>query len=140
MSVKLGIDESVLAGTDRVKGLMMLAAFNPVIPGSSISHFEPIAFPNQLMEPAINPDLTSAVDVPRDLTTKLLTDIGWFSDRDGVADGIDHCIGSDTRPTVMIEDCDTGVTNAIRPAPASSTRPTTARSRAVRHRRSKSMR
>ena len=30
-------------------------------PGSSISHWDPIAFPNQLMEPALNPDLTHAV-------------------------------------------------------------------------------
>ncbi len=115
VTVKLGVDESVLAGADRVKGLMMLAAFNPVIVGSSISHFEAIASPNQLMEPAINPDLTTAVDTPRDLTAKLLTDIGWFSDHDGVADGVDHCIGSDLRPTVVIQGCDTGVTNALQP-------------------------
>ncbi len=115
VTVKLGVDESVLAGADRVKGLMMLAAFNPVIVGSSISHFEPVASPNQLMEPAINPDLTTAIDTPRDLTTKLLTDIGWFSDQDGVADGVDHCIASDLRPTVVIQGCDTGVTNALQP-------------------------
>jgi len=115
VTVKLFADQSILAGTDRVKGLMMLAAFDPVIVGSSISHFEPIASPNQLMEPAINPDLTTEVDTPRDLTTKLLTDIGWFSDQDGVADGVDHCIASDIRPTVMIQGCDTGVTNAVQP-------------------------
>jgi hypothetical protein len=113
VTVKMAIDESVLAGTDRVKGLMMLAAFNPVITGSSISHFEGVASPNQLMEPAINPDLTTAVDTPRDLTTKLLTDIGWFSDKDGVPDGADRCLASDIRPTVVIQDCDTGVTNVV---------------------------
>ena len=113
VSVTIRLDQSVLAGTDRIEGLMMLAAFDPVIPGSSISHFEPVAFPNQLMEPAINPDLTSAIDTPRDLTTKLLTDIGWFSDRDGVPDGIDRCIASDLRATVVVGSCDSGVENTL---------------------------
>jgi hypothetical protein len=67
------------------------------------------------VEPAINPDLTTAIDTPRDLTTQLLTDIGWFSDQDGVPDGVDHCIASDTRQTVMIDGGDTGVTNVVRP-------------------------
>ena len=115
VTVKLFADQSILAGTDRVKELMMLAAFDPVIAGSSISHFEAVASPNQLMEPAINGDLTTEVDTPRDLTTKLLTDIGWFSDQDGVADGVDQCIASDVRPTVRIQDCDSGVTNAVQP-------------------------
>jgi hypothetical protein len=35
------------------------------------------AFPNQLMEPAINGDLTHEVIPPYDLTFKLLKDIGW---------------------------------------------------------------
>jgi hypothetical protein len=113
VTVRMGIDMSVLAGTDREKGLMMLAAFNPVMPGSSISHFEAIASPNQLMEPAINGDLTSSVDTPRDLTTKLLTDIGWFSDRDGVPDGVDSCTGSDLRKTIVIGSCDSGVPNTF---------------------------
>jgi hypothetical protein len=114
-TVQLGLDTSVLAGTDRVRGLMMLAAFNPVIGGSSISHFEPIASPNQLMEPAINPDLTSAVDTPADLTTKLFADIGWFSDGDGVPDGMDSCLASDVRSTIVIGACDTGVANVVLP-------------------------
>jgi hypothetical protein len=113
VTVRMLADDSILAGTDRVKGLMMLAAFDPVIGGSSISHFEPIASPNQLMEPAINSDLTSAVDTPQDLTTKLLTDIGWFSDRDGVPDGVDRCLASDIRATVIIGACDSGVTNDV---------------------------
>jgi hypothetical protein len=112
-TVKMTVDLSVLAGTDRIKGLMMLAAFNPVIGGSSISHFEPIAFPHQLMEPAINFSLTDAVDLPEDLTTSLFRDIGWFSDRDGVPDGADDCMGSDIRETVIIGTCDSGVDNVI---------------------------
>jgi hypothetical protein len=113
VTVRMLADDSILAGTDRVRGLMMLAAFNPVIGGSSISHFEPIASPNQLMEPAINSDLTSSVDTPQDLTTKLLTDIGWFSDRDGVPDGADRCLASDIRATVIIGACNSGVTNDV---------------------------
>ena len=109
--VTMGVDLSVLAGTDRVQGLMMLAAFNPVVSGSSISHFEGIAFPNQLMEPSINPDLTSSLDVPQDLTSSLMADLGWFSDHDGVPDGVDACLGSDLAPTVVIGTCESGVAN-----------------------------
>jgi predicted lysophospholipase L1 biosynthesis ABC-type transport system permease subunit len=45
--------------------------------GSSVSHWDTIAFPNQLMEPAINGDLTHSVVPPNDLTFKLLRDLGW---------------------------------------------------------------
>lgn len=111
--VTLGLDLSILAGTDRQKGLMMVAALNPVAPGSSISHYEAVASRNQLMEPAINPDLTSSVQPPEDLTLPLMTDIGWFSDQDGVPDGADSCLGSDIRPTVVIDGCDSGVSNVV---------------------------
>jgi hypothetical protein len=46
-------------------------------PGSTVSHYTTEAKPNQLMEPAINDDLTHAVTPPRDLTFPLLRDIGW---------------------------------------------------------------
>ena len=92
---------------------MMLAALDPVAPGSSISHFEAVAFPNQLMEPAINVDLTSSVEPPEDLTVSLMRDIGWFSDGDGVPDGADSCPGSDIRPTIILGTCDSGVTNRM---------------------------
>lgn len=111
--VKMAIDTSVLAGTDRVKRQVMLAALNPVQSGSSISHYEAVAFPNQLMEPAINADLTSSVKPPEDLTTPLLTDLGWFTDRDGVLDGHDFCLGSDISPTVVLGSCDSGVANDV---------------------------
>jgi hypothetical protein len=115
VNVTLRIDRSVLAGTDRVKGLMMLNATNPVALGSSISHFEPVAFPNQLMEPAINVDLTSSVVPPEDLTTPLLTDLGWFTDRDGVPDGLDSCLGSNLEASVTIDSCDTKTPNPVLP-------------------------
>jgi hypothetical protein len=96
-----------------LQGLMMVAASDPVRAGSSISHFEGVAFRNQLMETAINPDLTHSVQPPEDLTLPQMTDIGWFSDADGVPDGRDACIGSDQSPTVVIGACDSGVPNTV---------------------------
>ena len=113
VTVKMGLDTSILAGTDRIKKLMMLATFDPVQLGSSISHFDPVAFRNQLMEPAINPDLTASVTPPEDLTTSLFTDIGWYSDGDGVPDGTDACIGSDTRASVVLGRCDSKAGNDL---------------------------
>ena len=49
----------------------------PVDPGSSVSHWDRLATPNQLMEPFISDDLTQNVTVPSDLTFELLKDIGW---------------------------------------------------------------
>jgi hypothetical protein len=109
----LELDLSILAGTDRVRGLMMLAAFNPVVPGSSISHYEGVAFRNQLMEPAINTDLTSSVEPPLDLTLPQMTDVGWFSDHDGVPDGRDACLGSAQTATVVIQSCVSTAPNTV---------------------------
>jgi hypothetical protein len=111
--VTLGLDLSILAGTDRVQGKMMVAALNPVVGGSSISHYEAVASRNQLMEPAINPDLTSSVQPSEDLTLPLMTDIGWFSDQDGVPDGADSCLGSSPSPTVIIDGCNSNVPNTL---------------------------
>ena len=110
------LDTSVFAGTDRVKRQVMLAALNPVSPGSSISHFEAVASPNLLMEPAINGSLTSSLQPPADLTLPLLTDLGWFTDRDGVQDGVDACLGSNTAPTVVLNSCDSFVPNTTYPS------------------------
>jgi len=111
VNVTIGRDTSIRSGTDRIKGLAMVAALNPVQPGSSISHWDTAAIPNQLMEPSINADLTSSVRPPEDLTTSQMTDIGWFSDGDGVPDGRDQCIGSSTSATVVIDGCNSGVPN-----------------------------
>lgn len=116
VQARLLLDTSVFAGTDRVKRQVMLAALNPVAPGSSISHFDAVASRNLLMEPAINGDLTSSVQPPADLTLPLLTDLGWFTDRDGVQDGVDACLGSNTTPTVVLNGCDSLVPNTIYPS------------------------
>jgi hypothetical protein len=72
----LGLDTSRLAGTDDAGRILM---YTPTTysPGSTVSHYTTEAKPNQLMEPAINEDLTHAVTPPRDLTFPLLRDIGW---------------------------------------------------------------
>lgn len=79
VNVNLGIDLTQRAGADPT-GFAQIYATNPVQPGSSISHYDSIAFPNQLMEPAINPDLTHEVIPPFDMTLPLMRDLGWFID------------------------------------------------------------
>jgi hypothetical protein len=104
----LGLNPLIRAGAD-VFGRALLNAPNPLQPGSSISHWDPVAFPNLLMEPAINADLTHGVD----LTLQEMTDIGWFSDQDGVPDGRDLCLGSDQRPTLFVATCNSGAPNPV---------------------------
>ena len=72
----LGLDLEIRAGADEA-GRGLLWTPNPVQPGSTISHWDEIAVPNQLMEPAINDDLTHSVTPPQDLTFILLQDLGW---------------------------------------------------------------
>jgi PA domain-containing protein/thrombospondin type 3 repeat protein len=91
VSGALLLDMTLRAGADGTGRAMMFAP-NPVQLGSSISHWETIAFPNQLMEPAINDDLTHQV-TGVDLTLAVMRDIGWFADADidGIADASDNC-------------------------------------------------
>ncbi|NYE60304.1 hypothetical protein FHW58_001456 [Duganella sp. 1224] len=72
----LGVNLAVRAGTDPL-GRVLMYAPRPNQPGSSVSHYDTSATPNQLMEPAINADLTHEVKPPFDLTYPLLKDIGW---------------------------------------------------------------
>lgn len=65
-----------LAGADATGRILMFAP-NPFQGGSSVSHFDSSASPNQLMEPAINSDLTQSVIPPKDLTLRLFQEIGW---------------------------------------------------------------
>lgn len=60
-------------------GRPFMYAPNPYQSGPSISHWDTTALPNQLMEPAINGDLTHELIPPADLTFMLLLDIGWPS-------------------------------------------------------------
>lgn len=72
----LGINLALRQGAD-ASGRMLMFAPDPYQSGSSVSHYDISAFPNQLMEPNINADLTHEVTVPFDLTFELLKDIGW---------------------------------------------------------------
>lgn len=73
VSVTMGTQPPLLAGSDNYGNVRMYAP-NPLAPGSSVSHFDLTASPNLLMEPAINTDLTSSID----LTRYVMEDIGWF--------------------------------------------------------------
>jgi hypothetical protein len=114
VNATLGVDLAVLAGADP-GGRALINAPNPVQGGSSISHWDPIAFPNLVMEPAINPDLVHSVVPPQDLTLPLMRDVGWFPDPDldGIASDVDCEPESDLQPTVIVGACDTGVPNTF---------------------------
>jgi PA domain len=114
VNVTLTVDPTVFAGADPL-GRALLYTPNPVAPGSTISHWDTSAFPNQLMEPAINADLTHSVEPPQDLTLKQLRDVGWYPDADvdGVEDASDCEPNSDLSPTVAIDSCNTGVPNTL---------------------------
>jgi hypothetical protein len=110
----IGKDNSIRAGADSL-GRARLFMPNPVVGGSSGSHYDSIAFRNLLMEPAINPDLTHSLQAPEDLTLELMRDVGWFpdADNDGLATNLDCDDTSDFSPTVVIDGCDTGVPNVF---------------------------
>lgn len=110
----LGVDTSVRAGAD-VNDRMMIYTPNPLISGSSVSHVDTGAFPNQLMEPNINGDLTHSVRTPEDLTLSVLRDVGWFADADvdGVPDDSDCEPNSNIAANVTVGSCTTTVPNTM---------------------------
>ncbi len=55
------------------QGCIRMNAPPTLVPGSSVSHFTPDAFPNLLMEPSLNTSIFDKVD----LTLPLFRDIGW---------------------------------------------------------------
>lgn len=78
----LGVDPSVYAGADS-QARAFLFTPDPVQSGSSISHWDTSATPNQLMEPSINDDLSHRLAPPTDLTLPFMRDVGWFVDANG---------------------------------------------------------
>ena len=114
VTANLSLDLSRRAGTDSA-GRALLYAPTPVSLASSISHWDVVASRNLLMEPAISSDLTHNVKAPHDLTLELLRDVGWFADADldGMADADDCEANSNFAPTVVIDGCDSGVTNFL---------------------------
>lgn len=71
-----GVFGTQYTGADLLGRAQMFAP-NPFQGGSSVSHFGSAMFRNQLMEPAINADLTQSVLPPQDMTFRLFQDIGW---------------------------------------------------------------
>jgi hypothetical protein len=115
VTANLGLDLTIRAGADAQGRARVFAPF-PVAGGSSISHYDSIARRNLLMEPAINGDLTHKVKSPDDLTFELLRDVGWTfpdADADGVADDEDCNPNSDTSPTIVLCDINSGVPNTL---------------------------
>jgi len=114
----LRLNLSQLAGADAA-GRALLNATDPVQGGSSISHWDPIAIPNLLMEPNNTGDLSHGVD----LTLAQMRDIGWFADGDldGVPDESDNCPGffnpgqEDANRNGVGDACERGV--VVRPRP-----------------------
>jgi PKD repeat protein len=72
-TLTIGIDSNWRRGMNREAQLLLYAP-NPVVDGSSISHWDTSAYPNLLMEPFMNDDLPISADI----TPELLRDIGWF--------------------------------------------------------------
>ena len=101
--VSFVIDTTKLHGADD-QGRPRLFMPNPVQGGSSGSHYDSVAAPNLLMEPAINDSLYSAANL--DITPHLMADIGWQINAVGVfpVTGGNAKVGSPSVP-----DCDTGV-------------------------------
>jgi hypothetical protein len=76
VTVSLNVDPARIAGAD-AKGRPLLYTPATLAPGSSVSHWDVTATPNLLMEPNINPDLTTTLTPPYDLTLPVMKDIGW---------------------------------------------------------------
>ena len=102
VDIGVAASDGSIAGADFAGRPKMYAPFPPQ-PGSSVSHFDTSAFPNVLMEPFNTNDVdVNGGDV--DLTDDLLFDIGWDSE-------ISCPVNADSRPSVMVNGCDSGVEN-----------------------------
>ena len=101
VTVTIGVNAARRAGTD-LADRPQLYASTPIAPGSTLNHWDPIAFKNLLMEPAINPDLTHNLIAPFDTTLAEMHDMGWFTDA--------NLDGKEDR-TVILNSCDTRVEN-----------------------------
>ncbi len=101
VTVTLVLNQARRAGTD-LSDRPQLYASTPIAPGSTLNHWDPIAFRNLLMEPAINPDLTHSLIAPFDMTLAEMHDMGWFTDAD---------LDGEEDRTVIVNGCDTRVDN-----------------------------
>jgi hypothetical protein len=85
VNVTLGLDPSIRAGADSANRIKLYTP-NPYQSGSSVSHWDVSATPNLLMEPAINTNLSSTVD----LTFWMFGDLGWHTECNPVAVAISN--------------------------------------------------
>jgi MYXO-CTERM domain-containing protein len=94
VTITLGADKTRLTGADAM-GRPYLYASDPIRPGSTVSHWDPLARPDLIQEPE------SGYNHPHDVTmeTALMHDIGWPS-----------LCGNSTVDTG--EDCDNGSANS----------------------------
>jgi hypothetical protein len=76
VNATLLLDVSTPAGAD-AQGRALMFAPNPIQSGSSVSHWDSVMTPNQLMEPSDSGDTTHSVTAPQDLTASFMRDIGW---------------------------------------------------------------
>jgi hypothetical protein len=103
LTLTIGSNAARRAGTDLLDRPQLYAS-TPIAPGSTLNHWDPIAFRNLLMEPSINPDLTHNLIAPFDTTLAEMHDMGWFTDAnlDGKEDA-----------SVILNGCDTGLDNTF---------------------------
>ena len=101
LTLTIGLNQARRAGTD-LSDRPQLYASTPIAPGSTLNHWDPIAFKNLLVEPSINGDLTHSLIAPFDTTLAEMRDMGWFTDAnlDGTEDA-----------TVLLDGCDTRAPN-----------------------------
>ena len=71
-SVTLDAEAARPVGVDE-QGRMYLYASNPILPGSTVSHWDPIARPNLMQEPSASYEVSHDIR----LEVALLRDIGW---------------------------------------------------------------
>jgi MYXO-CTERM domain-containing protein len=105
VTITLGADKTRLTGADAM-GRPYLYASDPVRPGSTVSHWDPLARPDLIQEPE------SGYEHPHDVTmeTALMHDIGWPSlCGNSTMDTGEQCDNgsgnSDTMPDACRTDC-----------------------------------
>src|SRR5262249_43570749 len=99
LTVTIGKNQARRAGTD-LQDRPQLYASTPIAPGSTLNHWDPIAFRNLLMQPAINPERTHNLIGPFGPTLAEMHDMGWFTDAD---------LNGKEDATVIVNGCDTRV-------------------------------
>ena len=100
-TVTLAADGSRLVGTD-TSGNTLLFASNPIQPGSTGAHWDPLVRPNLLLEPSEQPIVVTDLVMER----ALLWDIGWTGAcGDGTVSGQEECDNGAANNDRMADAC-----------------------------------